>query len=101
MNLAPLKRMCATCPFRTGSPYAGLAPMLAKSALSEATRICHSTGNNAINRTTGKPPRACRGARNVQLKAFAATGFIRAATDEAWAERCRELGLVESGKTRP
>lgn len=35
--------MCATCPFRPGSKYADLAPMLAKSALTEASRICHST----------------------------------------------------------
>jgi len=62
----------------------------------DSSRICHSTGkNNAINRRTGKPEAICRGAREVQLKVFAAMGVITAATDEAWAARCRAQGLPE------
>lgn len=88
--------MCATCPFRPGSKYADLAPMLAKSALTEASRICHSTGSdNAINRRTGKPPAFCRGARDVQIKFFHHAGFIEAPTDEAWEKKCKELGLTK------
>jgi hypothetical protein len=87
------KAMCATCPWRDGSPYAYLAADLSNSSLN-VSRICHSTGsNNAINRRTGKPPAICRGSRNVQLKILAATGFISEATDEAWADKCREMGL--------
>lgn len=42
---------CRTCPFRKGSPYSYLADDLAASALTDGSRICHSTGsNNAINR---------------------------------------------------
>lgn len=86
--------MCATCPFRPGSPYANLAADLAESALKTTSRICHSTGsNNAINRRTGKPPLLCRGARDIQLKAFAAMGYIEAATDEAWEKKCKERNL--------
>ncbi len=84
--------MCGTCPFREGSPYAELAPMLAASAMSEASRVCHSTGgNNAIHRRTGKPARLCRGARDLQLKAFHAMGFIAAPTDDAWNLKRTEL----------
>jgi hypothetical protein len=84
--------MCATCPFRPKSKYAHLAPSLAQSAVTEATRICHSTGsNNAINRRTGKPPMACRGARDIQLRMFAGSGFIEAPTDAAWNKKWREI----------
>lgn len=85
--------MCATCPFRKGSKYAGLAIPLAESALSESSRICHSTGSNAINAQTRKPPQLCRGARNVQLEVFHKLGVIEAPTDEAWQKKCRELNL--------
>lgn len=88
------KTQCATCPFRTGSPYAYLARDLTHSALGDSSRICHSTGsNNAINKRTGKPPMLCRGARDIQLQFFHAMGFISAATDAAWDAKCRELGL--------
>ena len=95
MNRQPVCRViCPTCPFRKGSPYANLAPGLAESALGEASRICHSTGsNNAINHRTGKPPALCRGARDIQLQFFASIGFIAAATDKAWADKCKEMKL--------
>jgi hypothetical protein len=63
------------------------------SAITESSRICHSTGSNAINRRTGKPSALCRGARNEQLKMFAAIGFIKKPTDAAWNQRCIEMGL--------
>lgn len=88
-----LKKMCATCPFRNGSPYADLVHGLAISAASEASRICHSTGTNAIGGRTGKPPMLCRGARDLQLAIFHGMGFIEAATDEAWDKKCREMNL--------
>lgn len=44
-----MKEMCATCPFRDGSPYAELATHLAGEAMTSGSRICHSTGSNAIN----------------------------------------------------
>lgn len=87
------KVMCATCPFREGSPYAHLAPSLAESAITATSRICHSTGSNAINKRTGKAPMLCRGARDVQLKFFAHSGFIESPTDEAWENKCKELNL--------
>jgi hypothetical protein len=89
-----MKEKCATCPFRKDSQYRYLATDLAKSALSEGSRICHNTGsNNAINRRTGKPASLCRGARDIQLEVFAAAGFIREATDDAWQEKCIEMGI--------
>jgi hypothetical protein len=88
--------MCATCPFRPGVPakYAAVRPVIAHSALTEAARICHSTGsNNAFHRRTGKPPAICRGARDLQLRLFASMGVIAAPTDEAWAAQCRAMKL--------
>ena len=89
------KTMCATCPFRVGSQYAHLASDLTESAITQASRICHSTGSNAINHRTGKKPALCRGARDKQLQAFTAMGFISEPTDAAWAAKCREMGLKE------
>lgn len=93
--LPPVRpQQCETCPFRPGvdNKYAMLAPYLAQSALSEASRICHNTGsNNAFHRRTGKPSLLCRGARDIQLKVFADCGFIEAATDEAWEKKWNEV----------
>ena len=84
--------MCATCPFRKGSKYECLRPELEASALTEASRICHSTGSNGIHHRTGKPERLCRGARDSQIKMFHALNFIEAPTDEAWNKKRKELG---------
>lgn len=84
------KDMCPTCPFRKGSPHSYLARDLAHSARELGSRICHSTGSNAINRRTGKREHICRGARDIQLNYLHRLGAITAATDEAFnAERVR------------
>jgi len=85
--------MCATCPWREGSQYAALRNNLEESAITEASRICHSTGSNAINHQTGKKPKLCRGARDFQILIFFRMGFIDAPTDEAWEKKCKQLGL--------
>ena len=88
------KTMCATCPFQPGSLYGYLANDLAMRAISDASRICHSTGkNNAIHKRTGLKPHICRGTRDIQLKVMAAMGAIDAATDEAWNKRRVEIGM--------
>lgn len=89
------KTICPTCPFRHDSKYSYLSAELAMSALSEASRICHSTGSNAINARTGKKPMLCRGARNVQLGYLAAIGFLSEPTDAAWAEKCKQLNIKQ------
>jgi hypothetical protein len=93
MKTLPVRRtQCPTCPFRDGSQYADLRGMLSMSALSQASRICHSTGsNNAINRRTGKPPKLCRGARDLQLQFFHRIGFLDEPTDKCWAAKWREI----------
>lgn len=86
---------CSTCPFREGSKTEFLREDLSVSALSEASRICHSTGkNNAFHRNTGKPERLCRGARDLQLQFFKSIGFIEDATDEAWQKKAKEMNLL-------
>jgi hypothetical protein len=85
------KVMCATCPFRKGSKYRFLVGEIAASALTEAARICHSTGTTGFNGDTGKPDRICRGARDLQLDYFYSIGFLPAATDAAWSAKWKEL----------
>lgn len=92
-RLKPVRDKCISCPFRTGSDYTYLATTLAECALSSASRICHSTGSNAINKRTGKKPMLCRGARELQLNFFYAQKFIEAPTDKAWDKKCKEMGL--------
>lgn len=85
--LVPRRTMCATCPFRDGSRYAFLRDDLTRSAITTASRICHSTGPaNAVNRRPAqKKARACRGARDIQLRYFTAADIIAEPTDAAWA----------------
>lgn len=83
--------MCASCPFRQGSEFQYLRDDLTKSAISEASRICHSTGSNGLKGNTGKPERVCRGARDVQIQFMCAFGVIAAPTDKAWAEKWNEI----------
>ena len=88
------KTKCATCPFRAGSPTAYLAADLAASAMTEASRICHSTGSkNAFHVRTGLPSHICRGARDVQLSFMATAGVIDAPTDEAWNSARARIGM--------
>ena len=94
-NLPLRKTMCATCPFRAGSPTAYLAADLAASAMTEASRICHSTGSrNAFHERTGLPEHLCRGAREVQLSFMATAGVIDAPTDEAWNVARARIGMA-------
>lgn len=83
--------MCDTCLFRPGSEYASLAPELSACAVSTASRICHSTGTNAIGGRTGKSSRICRGTRDIQLQVFHRLGVIAAPTDEAWKAKADEI----------
>lgn len=87
------KTMCQTCPFRPGSPYAFLANDLAESAVTKASRICHSTGSDGIHRRTGVKPHLCRGARDIQLQVMFALKVIDAPTDEAWNEARVKIGM--------
>lgn len=85
--------MCATCPFRTGSPYEYLADYLKASALTEASRICHSTGRSVIHYRTGRKSKLCRGARDLQLKLMTTLGLLAEPTDAEWDRKVKELGL--------
>jgi hypothetical protein len=87
----PLRKlMCDTCPFRKGSPYAYLLQELQISALTEASRICHTTGENALFQTH-QPEALCRGAREAQLNYFHQIGFLESPTDEAWNRKFDEI----------
>jgi hypothetical protein len=96
-----MKEQCATCPFREGvaQKYKDVEGVTIELILGigpdrAASRICHSTGkNNAFHRDTGRAERLCRGARNIQLAFLHALGFLEAPTDEAWVQKCSELGI--------
>lgn len=94
-----MSQMCATCPFRDGSPYAELAPYLTGRALSAENRICHSTGNNPAIKRVKVRSRICRGARQVQLNYFHAIGVIPEPTDKAWAETLQALTEKKTKRT--
>lgn len=89
------KSMCPTCPWNPGSPYAHLREHLETRALGHESRLCHSTGSNAINENTGIPERLCRGARDSQLQFLHAIRFLSAPTDAAWTQKCREMGIEQ------
>ena len=95
------KKMCGTCPFKDGSVHENLRPYLTEASLKDG-RICHSTGGpNAIHsRGTGKPAMICRGSRDFQLEFFKAIGFLDEATDEAWNQKCKELGIKPDTKRK-
>jgi hypothetical protein len=93
MRFEVQRAKCSTCPFRQGSPYANLANGLAQSALTTASRYCHSTGVNALNGNTRKRIKICRGARDLQLQLFYRLGFLSEQTDEAWEAKCKEMRI--------
>lgn len=97
-DLPVKKEKCATCPFRAGSPYAYLAGDLARSALTEATRIYHSTDTSAIYGNTGKPAEACRGARDIQIQFFTALGVLEEPTDECWDRTYKQMKAEMQGE---
>lgn len=91
--LIPMKKMCPTCPFRKEG-YTEVQDLLVERALNEATPICHSTGKSDVvpaRKKLFKGDRACRGARDLQLKIFCAFGVIEAPTDEAWRKAMDEI----------
>jgi hypothetical protein len=92
MDMKVLKKQCATCPFRPYSKTAFLAPSIALSALTEASRICHCTGcDNAFHQRTGKRPALCRGARDLQIQIFYRLGVLKEPTDKGWADAWAKL----------
>lgn len=95
-NLPVRSVMCATCPFRPGvaDKYARLKDVIAISATTEATRICHQTGSdNAFHKRTRKPEAVCAGSRELQLKMFAGMGVISEPTNEAWNGARVKIGM--------
>jgi hypothetical protein len=99
-----MNRQCATCPFRSdGKGYTEVANLLMDRALSEATPICHSTGDSDVTPKSKKVSRknlACRGARDLQLKYFCAMGVLKEPTDEAWEKKWKEIS-AENGTSKP
>jgi hypothetical protein len=95
--LPVMKKQCPTCPFREdGNGYTQVRGLLVSRAIDIDTAgspECHSTGESDVtHKKIHKAPHVCRGARDLQLKLFAAIGFIEEATDAAWFKKAREMG---------
>lgn len=78
---------CPTCPFNADG-VKEIRDMVANRCLNEASQICHHPSLHGKKQTT-----LCRGARDLQLRVFAASGFIEEATDEAWDKKRKQLGV--------
>jgi hypothetical protein len=92
-RLRVMKSQCSTCPFRDDG-LIEVRELLIQRALEEGSPICHSTGTNrAHGKLVSRRPLLCRGARDLQLRVFYSMGYIAAETDEAWDQKCRELGI--------
>jgi hypothetical protein len=81
---------CRTCPFaQTHAGAVALQSTIVERMLNDGgSQICHGTEG------PGREPRSlCRGARDRMLVLFHRIGFIVEATDEAWDEKRREVGV--------
>jgi len=86
----PIKSvMCSTCPFGPNGCKDVMASVQQR-VLSNASQTCHSTGV-AIGKR--RDTHLCRGARDFQLQVLHGIGFLSEPTDEAWAAKCKELGI--------
>ena len=78
---------CSTCPFNDNGVNE-IRQMVERRCLTQASQICHHPSLHGKKET-----HLCRGARDFQLRAFAAIGFLEAPTDEAWDKKRQELGV--------
>ena len=80
---------CKTCPFNEGGCEEVRTTVMAR-IMTMASQTCHTTGV-----VHGQPDtHLCRGARDMQLRAFHALGVLSEPTDAAWAATCGQLGIV-------
>lgn len=81
--------MCPSCPFREGGDVE-LAGRVPDRTLLKASQICHHP------RLHGKKEHElCLGARMHQLQILYRMGLIAEATEEAFQQKSRELGVLE------
>lgn len=93
LDMPIMKVKCKTCPFKDGNEdLADIKASVIATVLASGSQVCH---------TSGWPvgTHLCRGARDFQLMVFYRMGFLDAPTDEAWEQRCQELGLRAPGNS--
>jgi hypothetical protein len=79
---------CASCPFREGHD-GELASKVLDRTLFQSSQICHHPVLYGKRET-----HLCRGQRDIQLELLARMGMIDEPSDEAFARRSRELGVL-------
>lgn len=88
-----MKHKCQTCPFGPNGDKAVAAGVTARTIGFQVSQICHHPSLH------GRPEtHLCRGARDQQLVLLHRIGMIDSATDEAFAKRTVELGLIPPAK---
>ena len=87
VEMPTMRAKCPTCPYRDEG-FVALRDETTRMVLTDASRICH---HHELHHKKGTY--LCRGARDVQLRYFYTIGFLPEPTDEAWAAKCRDLGL--------
>lgn len=97
-NMPVMQSRCPSCPFRPKCKggKTQFRETLLTTGFSDATTICHSTGDSDVvprHQKLHRQPRLCRGLRNVQRAMFFKLGFIEADTDEAWNKKRAEMGV--------
>jgi hypothetical protein len=90
--LKPQKAKCKSCIFTHQVVSEDRLNEIMKYLLTGRSHICHNTGDQL------RPPLACRGGRDLQLKAFALAGLIAEPTDDAL-ETANEAYLKGRGRS--
>lgn len=87
-NFPVMKKKCKTCPFNEEHEGQSEIANMVRGRCLQVSQICHHPSLHGKKET-----HLCRGGRDVQLNIFHKMGFIDQPTDEAWAEKRRELGV--------
>ncbi len=88
-NWPIMKEKCASCPFREDGDKQIRNSVMERTIL-QASQICHHPALHGKEQT-----HLCRGARDEQLTILYRMGLIPEATDEAFTETSRVLGVTK------
>lgn len=85
-----MKSSCASCPFGPKGDPEIRESVTDRIMKFENSQICHHPVLHGKKET-----HLCRGARDLQLQVLVSFGMLDEATDKAFAEKSRQLGVVK------